>query len=908
MTPRMRDAGDAAVDVDALRPLEAAQAVPDIAVPSPCRPVMPANARSLAMLQRSAGNAAVGSLLRGRAAPRPRPAPPMVSLQRRSPPHQAPAAPPMNAPATEHQVDGGGGAGPVDESVMVGEGVTAPPAPKQGEGGGDGQPTGAAVRAAATAERAMILADAAVSNAALTAQLSVAQRQLGAQVGAAKAVATSALAGATATSQAFFATKQAEVMAAATLAEQTATKEAVAMTATAQGHAMATYAQLNATAASASAGLQGRVAGFADQIVGAISGLSLPDLPGVSQLKSAATGLVRRAAGGVTAGIGSVQKLVAGALRAGVDAVSSMIGRASSFVTGIVRQIGSAIRAAAGAISRTLMSIASRISQALGRFLRGVVFPALDRLRAEASRHLVAGHRKATAAVRINTDYHLSMLDKMARLAPSGGTQQGGPAGAGAGEDPVATFQSIGKSARENNKLVVDLFSGRLGAVVSSIADMAKRGAVQIRERLSAAVSGLFSTVVGKVQEALQPFRAIAAAIGNFVQSILASVRAGLSGAIDWVRNAATQPVTELVSFGSNALGRARSFLGNLVRNVVSGNFSLPNLGIGAFRPSANSAGPVPTDAVQNSFGTSASGILGTIGTIGAVIAGIVLLPALIAAAFGLALVAIAALLIFAPLIALVAVLYGLYRLGKWLLTPSKLTITHETAFSAPGGAPKTRTEVGVGEKVRFKSNKDGVWEASEGSPKKGGLRSNIEWTAPDRAEAATISVDVKGEGKETVAFKVVEPSSITAKKESEIDYPAGEQGAGMILDFTYGPTSVSFGRVSAREVAGPASEVEGYYAEDGEKHFHQPKSQEFFQLGEDNRPAGGIRDRATQYGSTPPWKAGRFVWYIPNKFRVALEDGDGKEFTKTEQEFLMADETGKTTINKAGATVTRTP
>ncbi|HUP85801.1 MAG TPA: hypothetical protein VM143_09055 [Acidimicrobiales bacterium] len=909
----MREAADVELDLNVRRAIEATRARPEsesTAQPVLYRPGMPADPRSLTMLQRSAGNAAVATLLRERTphrtATRPRP----LTLQRFAPNQPAPAPPTTAAGPTAENQSGGsgaGGGGLVEESIMVG--TSGGGAAKQkGEGGDDAHVAGPPPAAAAKAERAAILADAAAAKRQLGAELAASQGKLGSQVGAAKATAVVALGQATAMSHAFFATKHAEVVAAASAAEQTATTQVSVMTAMAQAQAAVTYAQLNATAASISSGLQGRVSGFANQIVGAIGGLSLPDLPGVSQLKSAAAGLVRRAAGGVTAGIGFVQRLITGALRTGMAAVSSLIGKASSIVMSVIGRVAAAIRNAAARVTGVLMTISSRISQVLGAFLRGVVFPALDRLRAAASRHLVAGHKKATAAVKVNTNYHLSMLDKVARLAPPGGAKQGGPAGGGAGDDAVASFHSIRNSARENNKLVVDLFGGRLGAVVASVADMARRGASEIGHRISGAVTQIVSTVVGKVQEALQPVRAIATAIAGYVGSIVSSVRAALAGAVEWLRGAATAPIEHLVSFGSSAVGLAKNFLGSLLRNVLSGNFTLPGLGLGEFRPPTNAAGPVPTDAVTNSLGSSSSSVLGIIGTVLAVIAGIILLPVLLATALGLVLLALASLIVLGPLALLALVLYGAYRLVKWIFTPSKLTVTHETSLNAPSGAPKTRVEVAVGEKVRFDANKKGKWGASDGSPKSGATDSAFRWTAPDREATPTISIDVSGSGKEDIAFKVVEPKTVSAKREKVLDAPKGQQGAGMIVDFTYGPTNVSFGRVSAREVAGPASERDGYYATDGEKHFHQPKSSDFFQIGEDNHPANGVKDQASQFGSTPPWSKGRFVWYIPNRFLVAGEDGDGKQFAKVEQEFLMADETGKTTINKAGATVTRAP
>ncbi len=158
-----------------------------------------------------------------------------------------------------------------------------------------------------------------------------------------------------------------------------------------------------------------------------------------------------------------------------------------------------------------------------------------------------------------------------------------------------------------------------------------------------------------------------------------------------------------------------------------------------------------------------------------------------------------------------------------------------------------------------------------------------------------------------SASLNVLEPDSITGIKLSEMTFPNGTQGAGMILNFSFNPLKVSFGNAESREVSGPASAITGYYLKHGMPHDHNAGPIIFFRIGPDNKFAAA-RDRAAQAGYPAPWDAGSFHWLIPNKFRVITESGDGKEYTTVKQEFTMEGPSGKTKITKAGAEVERTP
>lgn len=237
---------------------------------------------------------------------------------------------------------------------------------------------------------------------------------------------------------------------------------------------------------------------------------------------------------------------------------------------------------------------------------------------------------------------------------------------------------------------------------------------------------------------------------------------------------------------------------------------------------------------------------------------------------------------------------------------PPPLEIASETKFSAPDGSPKTRKKVGVGEVVIFTANGVGDWAASDGTPDVLSGKDKFEWTAPKRAATVTIEV-TNGSEKARKEMEVIEPSYYTAIKESEIAFPAGTQGAGMTLNFSFHPKTVSFGNVQSKEVSGPATNITGYYALHGTPHRHN-SGDTFFDISQDNKWDGGARDTASQSGYPSPWSAGTFDWIIPNHFKLKSEAGDGKLYYNSTQSFRMIDATGKTIVSKGGEHVERTP
>ena len=243
---------------------------------------------------------------------------------------------------------------------------------------------------------------------------------------------------------------------------------------------------------------------------------------------------------------------------------------------------------------------------------------------------------------------------------------------------------------------------------------------------------------------------------------------------------------------------------------------------------------------------------------------------------------------------------------GKTKAPARVSTIRSKTTFRAPNGSPKTRTTVGVGEQVRFKGNVAGTWAADAGTPAVGASARRFVWTAPDRAATATIKLTAGGRSV-TKAMTVIEPATVTGTKVgSDMTFPAGQQGAGMRLRFTYGPLNVSFGNTEVKEVSGPASNITGYYTALTAAELRHDSGDTFYPIGTDNKDTAV--DSAFFSGEAQPWTDGTYDWVIPFHFKTKSEGGDGKRFTTVTQAFRLEGppHAGRSSVLKAG--VSRPP
>ena len=111
-------------------------------------------------------------------------------------------------------------------------------------------------------------------------------------------------------------------------------------------------------------------------------------------------------------------------------------------------------------------------------------------------------------------------------------------------------------------------------------------------------------------------------------------------------------------------------------------------------------------------------------------------------------------------------------------------SLTSQTALNAPDGTTNTRTTVGIGEKVNISflpASVNPSWgftttgvNSTQGTLKKGSSTATL--TAGDQAESDTVTATVAGISN-SVAFNVIEPTTITGTKIADTPISAGNAG-----------------------------------------------------------------------------------------------------------------------------------
>jgi hypothetical protein len=643
--------------------------------------------------------------------------------------------------------------------------------------------------------------------------------------------------------------------------------------------------------------LQGRVQGIAGHIRGILGKLPLPAVPGAAQLRAAAGGLVNRAAAAVTSGLGQVRSLIGSALRAGLQLLTSLLAGASRLANGALSRASAAIQRGVQAISRWLGQIAASVGRILYRALTGTVLPALHRHERRLVQNLGTAQRQAVRALRANRDQH-------ARAVTVAGTAA----------DPTA-LRGVSEAALQNSRIVAQTFDERTTGILTSLSGSLAGGAARLGEHINGLLSRVTTAVQGTIAEATQSLAQIVTAVGSALQTALGALGAALTSVVQAVRAAVQQPAGELLQFAGSALSRITGFAGRLMRTLLSG--TVPSVAdvIGVFRPTTVASGPIVKPPPGGPITRIVVGLFVFLfAAFGAIIVTrFRALEAVIKALtdLGLSPMVAYAVLGLAVLLALGLALVVVLLLLKLIwpsppTTPPAPAITHTTKLRAPDGSPANRTDIGVGESVVFKGNVAGAWTTSAGKPRIY-TGKKFTWTAPDRKDTVTVTL-VVGTASVSVTLRVVEPDKITAVKTQELKFGVGNAGAGMKLRFHFHPDTVSFGRVEAKEVSGPATKIDGYYKKYSPADLYHHSGDKFYVVRENNDDSE--LDTAFIRGNLckPKYKKGSFRWVIPNHFKTWTESGNGKKFTDVIQAFEMVDNTGKIRITKAGAEVERSP
>ena len=131
--------------------------------------------------------------------------------------------------------------------------------------------------------------------------------------------------------------------------------------------------------------------------------------------------------------------------------------------------------------------------------------------------------------------------------------------------------------------------------------------------------------------------------------------------------------------------------------------------------------------------------------------------------------------------------------------------------WANPAGA-KDRTTVGIGELSSYvvKDFEGGSWKSDDGN----GTTVNsvtFRWTA-SAAGKNKITYTASDGGISSVTMTTEVPSKLAGKKDSDLTFAEGTQGAGMELTVTVSPTTVSFQALELMEGTCNASAITGYF------------------------------------------------------------------------------------------------
>lgn len=231
--------------------------------------------------------------------------------------------------------------------------------------------------------------------------------------------------------------------------------------------------------------------------------------------------------------------------------------------------------------------------------------------------------------------------------------------------------------------------------------------------------------------------------------------------------------------------------------------------------------------------------------------------------------------------------------------------ITVTNGWANPAGKTD-RTTVGIGELNSFvvSDKEGGSWKSADNTGKT--LNSvTFTWTAGS-AGTNTITYTAADKTSSGVTMTTVAPASLSGKKDKDLTYPAGTQGAGMELTITALPTTVSFQALEIMEQTVGASAASGYFA------THTPGAHNaaagagnWSQLGTNNDTS----DTADSSGWPSPWSKGSFTWAIPVSWRVAGTTKATAFSATSDQVVTIGGTDGTTTVTKLGAaTNPRTP
>jgi hypothetical protein len=218
--------------------------------------------------------------------------------------------------------------------------------------------------------------------------------------------------------------------------------------------------------------------------------------------------------------------------------------------------------------------------------------------------------------------------------------------------------------------------------------------------------------------------------------------------------------------------------------------------------------------------------------------------------------------------------------------------------WANPAGK-KDRTTVGIGELSSFvvKDFEGGSWKSDDGQ----GTTVNsvtFRWTA-SAAGKNKITYTASDGGISSVTMVTEVPSKLSGKKDSDLTFPEGTQGAGMELTVTISPTTVSFQALELMEAECDASAISGYFTTHTPGR-HDPKAGAgtWRQVG----TANDVSDTADTSGWPSPWSKGSYTWSIPVIWRLKGATASTAFSANNTQVVSITGTDGTTVVTKLGA------
>ena len=224
--------------------------------------------------------------------------------------------------------------------------------------------------------------------------------------------------------------------------------------------------------------------------------------------------------------------------------------------------------------------------------------------------------------------------------------------------------------------------------------------------------------------------------------------------------------------------------------------------------------------------------------------------------------------------------------------------ITVTNGWANPAGQ-KDRTTVGIGELNSFVVSDiaGGSWKSADG---KGKTVNSVtfQWTASAAGKNA-ITYTAADKSTSSVSMTTEVPSSLSGKKDSDLTFPAGTQGAGMELTVTVLPTTVSFQALELMEGTCNASAISGYFSSHAPgSHDAKAGAGKWRQVGTDN----DVSDTADSSGWPSPWSKGSYTWSIPASWRLKGAKTSTAFSKNNDQVVDITGTDGTTTVTKLGA------